>query len=254
MCNNENKPYGFFEVKDLNQSLINGEPVIESFIDEIAEDINDYYHLNKNLTQLDESNNNLEGKTSIKILEKVMFKVPSVNENENLYLTYKEVFHLAKIMHETLFDYYPALKRLFEYFISVCLAFTKLDLPIMWYPPSGLSIQQRYLKTAKAKVSISVGRGKTKTVVLNKKLDKTDTRAQTQAIIPNIIHSMDSSHLILILNKIINKNSNIKSPVISIHDCFGCLTNYMIELEELVKLEFINLYSKANFLENLILT
>ena len=53
----------------------------------------------------------------------------------------------------------------------------------------------------------------------------------------------------LILNKIINKNSNIKSPVISIHDCFGCLTNYMIELEELVKLEFIKLYSKANFLE-----
>jgi hypothetical protein len=60
-----------------------------------------------------------------------MFKVPSVNENENLYLTYKEVFHLAKIMHETLFNYYPALKQLFEYFISICLAFTKLDIPIL---------------------------------------------------------------------------------------------------------------------------
>jgi len=53
-------------------------------------------------------------------------------------------------MHETLFDY----------FISVCLAFTQLDLPILLFPPSGLSICQRYLKTAKAKVSISVGQGK----------------------------------------------------------------------------------------------
>jgi len=112
-----------------------------------------------------------------------------------------------------------------------------------------LSIQQRYLKTAKAKVSISIGRGKTKTVVLNKKLDQTDTRAQTQAIIPNIIHSMDSAHLILILNKIINQN-NHNNPVISIHDCFGCLPNNMIDLENLVKLEFINLYSKNEFLEN----
>jgi DNA-directed RNA polymerase len=110
-------------------------------------------------------------------------------------------------------------------------------------------IQQRYLKTAKAKVSISIGRGKTKTVVLNKKLDKTNTRAQTQAIIPNIIHSMDSAHLILILNKIVNQN-NTNNPVISIHDCFGTLPNNMISLENLVKLEFINLYSKKEFLEN----
>lgn len=110
--------------------------------------------------------------------------------------------------------------------------------------PSGLGIEQRYLKTSKAKVSISVGHGKQKTVVLKRKLDQTDTRVQTQAIIPNIIKSMDASHLILILNKSI-KNS----PIISIQDCFGTLPNNMIDLETLVKLEFINLYSKDNFLE-----
>jgi len=146
-------------------------------------------------------------------------------------------------MHEALFDSYPALKKLFEYFVSVCLAFTKLDIPISWHPPSGLSIEQRYLKTAKAKVSISVGKGQQKTVILKRKLDQTDTRIQTQAILPNIIHSMDASHLILILNK------NKISPIISIHDCFGTLLNNMIDLENLVKLEFISLYSKNNFLE-----
>ena len=55
---------------------------------------------------------------------------------------------------------------------------------------------------------------------------------------------MDASHLILILNKL-----KKISPVISIHVCFGCLPNNMIDLENLVKLEFINLYSKSNFLE-----
>jgi DNA-directed RNA polymerase len=57
---------------------------------------------------------------------------------------------------------------------------------------------------------------------------------QIQAILPNIIHSMDASHLILILNKIYQPLNPI-SPVISIHDCFGCLPNNMIDLESLVK-------------------
>jgi DNA-directed RNA polymerase len=39
-----------FEQKDLNQSLINGDPVIENFGDEIAEDIIDYYGLDQNTT------------------------------------------------------------------------------------------------------------------------------------------------------------------------------------------------------------
>jgi len=43
---NLNSDVGLFEVKDLNQSLINGDPVIEIFYDEIAEDIVDYYSLN----------------------------------------------------------------------------------------------------------------------------------------------------------------------------------------------------------------
>jgi len=212
--------------------------VVENIENEIEDDLSEFYGI--------ESKDNISIDSSIKFWyegKKIIFKVPSINK-EDLYLTYGEVYQLARIMHESLFDYYPALKKLFEYFVSVCLAFTKLDIPILWYPPSGLSIEQRYLKTTKAKVSISVGQGKQKTIVLKRKLNETNARAQTQAILPNIIHSMDASHLILILNK-----SNKISPIISIHDCFGTLPNNMIDLENLVKYEFINLYSKDNFLE-----
>jgi len=59
---------------------------------------------------------------------------------------------------------------------------------------------------------------------------------------------MDAAHLILILNKITKSLSYI-SPVISIHDCFGTLPNNMIDLESLVKKEFINLYANSEFLE-----
>ena len=137
--------------------------------DEIDNDLTYYYGISDNNNFNKSANTYSNNIKNNNILEKVLFKVPSINDKENLYLTYKEIYHLAKIMHETLFEYYPSLKKWFEYFISICLVFTKLDLPILWYPPSGLSICQRYLKTAKSKVSISVGHGKKKTVLLNKK-------------------------------------------------------------------------------------
>lgn len=83
---------------------------------------------------------------------------------------------------------------------------------------------------------------------MQKRVNETSLQNQKQAILPNIVNSMDASHLILILNKI-SQPSNPISPVISIHDCFGTLPNNMIDLEDLVKKEFINLYSKSDFLE-----
>lgn len=177
--------------------------------------------------------------------ELVLFKVPS-NDSEDLYLTYKEVFIMAQLIYKNLFKEFPSLKKLFDYFTSVCKAFSKLGLPILWFPPSGLIISQRYLEQSKSRVNISIS-GNNKTLILNQNLPKTNTRRQTLAIIPNIIHSMDASHLIWILKKACEKNSEI-NPTITIHDCFGTLPNKMIELEKIVKLEFINLYSHKDFL------
>jgi len=64
---------------------------------------------------------------------------------------------------------------------------------------------------------------------------------QIQAILPNIVHSMDAAHLILNFNKI-SQPLNPISPVISIHDCFGTLPNNMIDLEKLVKKNNLLIY------------
>jgi len=92
-----------------------------------------------------------ENKNLNKLLDEVLFKVPSFNDNETLFLNYTEVFKLAQVIHESVFIKYPALKQLFLYFVSICITYTKLDIPILWYPPSGLTITQRYLKFSKTK-------------------------------------------------------------------------------------------------------
>lgn len=69
---------------------------------------------------------------------------------------------------------------------------------------------------------------------------------QINAIIPNIVHSLDAAHL---MNVIISAESKGIAPVITVHDCFGTHPNKMDALQYEVKKEFILLYSEHNFLE-----
>ena len=66
------------------------------------------------------------------------------------------------------------------------------------------------------------------------------------AIIPNIIHSLDASHLSEI---IINAFENKTFPILTVHDCFGTHPNYIYILQFRLKEEFINLYLDNKFLK-----
>ena len=70
-------------------------------------------------------------------------------------------------------------------------------------------------------MTIKLGQ-KAKTLVIKKMTMESDNIKQAQAIIPNIIHSLDGSHLMNIINtgKLEYKDMNI----ISVHDCFGSAT------------------------------
>lgn len=78
----------------------------------------------------------------------------------------------------------------------------------------------------------------------DKKIDKAK---QAQGIIPNIIHSLDASH---IMNLIKTASIDKFRPIITVHDCFGTLPSLMGDLEYRVKKEFILLYSKNQFLND----
>src|SRR6266404_1352502 len=61
---------------------------------------------------------------------KYLYEVPSKDLKFPLYLTFKEIFKLAQLMHESLFKSYPNLRLIFEYLNSISKAFSILDIPI----------------------------------------------------------------------------------------------------------------------------
>ena len=62
---------------------------------------------------------------------------------------------------------------------------------------------------------------------------------------PNLIHSLDASHLMNLINKANDVNF---ANIITVHDCFGTLPNNVENLRQLVTAEFVEIYSNQNFL------
>ena len=86
---------------------------------------------------------------------------------------------------------------------------------------------------------------KTRTAALRIGTGKIDNRKQAQAIIPNIVHSLDASHLMNILN---NSGESKITNILSVHDCFGAHPNEFEDLTKLVLIEFVKLYTEFGFL------
>jgi len=67
---------------------------------------------------------------------------------------------------------------------------------------------------------------------------------------PNLVHSMDASNIILLINSIISLDYNNNIPILTIHDCFASNANYIELLNYHVKLAFLNIYKDNNFVNN----
>ena len=83
-----------------------------------------------------------------------------------LNLNLSETYQLASIIHKSIFNKYPGLNIIYNYFINMTKVLNKLNIPVIWLTPTGLKITQFYRKVNKVKFAISLG-GKRSLFVLN---------------------------------------------------------------------------------------
>lgn len=175
-----------------------------------------------------------------------------IDENictKSLLFTKSELTQLAKLIHNVLYDSYPCLKKLVNYFIEINNFIYKLDLniPLIWKTPSGLLIEQKYVRTEQKEIKFSV-LGKKKSITISKNLNKINIQKQNLSVLPNLTHSMDASNIYLLIRNI-KKLDNINN-ILTIHDCFATNANYIELLKYYVKLAFLNIYKDNSFTEN----
>ena len=172
------------------------------------------------------------------------FRAPGI-DNKPVILSRLEIFKIANIINDQIFVVFPSLNNIYLYFIETAKLMIKIGIPITWITPAGIKITQHYLKSRQSVISTKLF-NKTKKMVIKEYLNETDKLKQSNAIIPNIIHSLDASHLMNVINTNFDQNFD---PIVTVHDCFGTHPNNMEHLVYRVKKEFIILYSQQNFLE-----
>lgn len=182
----------------------------------------------------------------VRLKDVVDYRVPTTTSEGFIQLDTLEIEKMGDIISENIFKNYDSLYDVYKYLKNMAKITIKLNLPITWSTPTGLELTQNYNLSKIQKVTVNI-LGKNKTAVWKKWTKEKDTRAEVQAIIPNIIHSMDASHLM----EVIYKWSKKYEYILTIHDCFGCHPNDMLNLSTLVREEFINLYSNKDFLKNI---
>lgn len=139
-------------------------------------------------------------------------------------------------LHTVLTKNYPAVNRFSDWLKKT--AKTCSGLPLLWLSPLGFPVCQDKFKLKGTSATARLG---AKTVRINvERLDEAvDPAKQRDALLPNLIHSLDATHLALTL---LDAQAQGITDLGSIHDCLLCHPNDAAVLGRVVRSTFARLY------------
>jgi DNA-directed RNA polymerase len=105
-----------------------------------------------------------------------------------------------------------------------------------WKSPSGLPIRNQYNK-AKTKVPQLYLGDKVRRFVTAVGYGKFDPEKAANAIAPNMVHSLDAAHQVLVVNA-------CPFDLFTIHDSFGCLACHADKMHAVLRNELVNMYTQ----------
>lgn len=159
-------------------------------------------------------------------------------------LKYRQIYKIAKKIHEQFFKDTPAVKAFVKYLRDMTSILSRLGLSVQWETPVGTQIEQRYVKFHVSKVQ-SLNRKQK--IAVNTPTSFINSTKQKNALMPNIIHSMDGANIVALVEKL--KNDGREICVLTIHDCFGTHACDVGTVQDAVRQSFRLLYIKKDFLE-----
>lgn len=165
---------------------------------------------------------------------------PLINDFD-LYLLISSLRHIID-------NDFMKIRKLTRYLKNVATILNVLGLPIVWTLPTGLTIKQSYLETQSTSIQPFM-HSKVKLNLKVTKKDKFDHNKQIRALMPNLIHSLDSTSLSLLYEQFYRSfKTQHATQFFSVHDCFGTTTEKVSTLKTLLASVYTDLYSSEPYL------
>jgi DNA-directed RNA polymerase len=163
------------------------------------------------------------------------------------YINNEDISLLSTLVMEIVNKDFKQIRKLVDYLKNISNICIELNIPIIWNLPHGLLVKQSYLKpknvsvqpfkTSKLKLKLTL-----KTDILSKEKNKL-------SIIPNLIHSLDASSLMLLKKEFSKLHPETKN-FYTIHDCFAVSPKYIPDLIYLIRSVYTHLYVNESYIRN----
>ena len=164
-----------------------------------------------------------------------------------VYFSIKDITELANIIHKVLYNEHTNLRIYVDYLYSMNRFLHKLDLKlgVVWKTPSGLIVEQKYVKKITNTIKTNILK-RTKSINISKPSSVVNLRKQNLGIVPNLVHSMDASNISLFINNLLEKNK--KLDISTVHDCFASQANNIELISYEVKYAFWQIYKDQDYI------
>ena len=151
--------------------------------------------------------------------------------------------YLAKINYASVQQTVLKAAEAMEWMQNAARMVAKEGRPVCWTTPLGLPVVQAYVKSKEARVETSIA-GKRAVLSIREETLKPDTRKAANSISPNIVHSLDASHLMLTVSMAVDEGINAFALV---HDSFATHAGRSTEFFDIIRGAFIELYKDDVF-------
>lgn len=165
---------------------------------------------------------------------------------------FKEASYMGKLLCDTIEAFINAPAEAMGFLRKLALGLAHEGKSVTWVTPVGLPVMSWYPDTETDRLKlflfdrghkvlhhVNVDGGPTKTIKKEK---------SANGIAPNFVHSMDAAHLMMVVNAACAEGITQQALV---HDSFGCLAAEAGRYNEIIREQFVRLYSEFDVLSDI---
>ena len=160
--------------------------------------------------------------------------------------------YIAKKCYDSIQEVVKAPAEAMEFLQKCARALAHEGKYLQWNNPVGFPLLNQYMEHEENRVKLYMYDKGVRFAVqprLQGEATKTVDKAKVaNSVAPNVVHSLDSAHLMRVVNAAFE--SGIRSMAL-VHDSFGCLAPDSDDLHKIIREEFVRMYSEHDVLQEI---
>ena len=181
--------------------------------------------------------------TSIGIRDQIASEMRKKSDGQYLagHENWQAAAFLAPIVEQAIRQVVDRAAEAMDWLKEISSAMSKDNIPTSWVTPLGFPVVQPYRKRKGQTVNVWFGGERIRLSLTVEQVD-VDKRKHTSSIAPNFVHSLDATHLMMVVNRL--ADDGITDCFAMIHDSFGVHACDVGDLHIIIRDEFVKLYSE----------